>query len=101
MDNINSQVAKQAAEVSADAAKISAQAAKAAALEESRCTVLEAVIPGGNEYTATEKLWVDNETLKPVQFIIYDAKGNETYHFNYHTFDYNVELEDSLFKITE
>ena len=34
MDNINSQVAKQAAEVSADAAKISAQAAKAAALEE-------------------------------------------------------------------
>lgn len=73
----------------------------AAALEESHCTVLEAIIPGGNEYTATEKLWVDNETLKPVQFIIYDTKGNETYHFNYHTFDYNVELEDSLFKITE
>ncbi len=74
---------------------------EAAALDESRCTVLEAVIPGGNEYTATEKLWVDNETLKPVQFVIYDTKGNETYHLNYHTFDYNVELEDSLFKITE
>ncbi len=42
---------------------------EAAALDESRCTVLEAVIPGGNEYTATEKLWVDNETLKPVQFM--------------------------------
>ena len=74
---------------------------EAAALDESRCTVLEAVIPGGNEYTATEKLWVDNETLKPVQFIIYDSKGNETYHLSYHTFEYNVELDDSLFQIIE
>lgn len=72
---------------------------EAAALEESKCTVLEAVIPGGNTLLATEKLWVDNETLKPVQFIIYDEKGNETYHLNYHTFDYDVELDDSLFKI--
>lgn len=74
---------------------------EAAALDESRCTVLEAVIPGGNEYTATEKLWVDNETLKPVQFVIYDEKGNETYRLSYHTFDYNVTLDDNLFKITE
>ena len=74
---------------------------EAAALDESRCTVLEAVIPGGNEYTATEKLWVDNETLKPVQFIIYDSKENETYHLSYHTLEYNVELDDSLFQIIE
>lgn len=74
---------------------------EAAALDESRCTVLEAVIPEGNEYIATEKLWVDNETLKPVQFIIYDNKGNETYHLSYHTFEYNAELDDSLFQIIE
>lgn len=74
---------------------------EAAALDESRCTVLEAVIPGENEYIATEKLWVDNETLKPIQFIIYDNKGNETYCLSYHTFEYNVELDDSLFQIIE
>lgn len=74
---------------------------EAAALDESRCTVLEAVIPGGNQYTATEKLWVDNETLKPVQFVIYDDKGNETYHLSYHTFEYDAVLDDNLFKITE
>ena len=74
---------------------------EAAALDESRCTVLEAVIPGGNANMATEKLWVDNETLKPVQFVIYDKEGNETYRLTYHTFEYDAVLDESLFTIAQ
>ena len=74
---------------------------EAAALDESHCTVLEAVIPEGNANMATEKLWVDNETLKHVQFIIYDKEGNETYRLTYHTFEYDAVLDESLFTIAQ
>ncbi len=63
-----------------------------------RCTVLEAVIPGDHPYLATEKLWVDNETMKPVKLIVYDPDGGERIVVTYKTFEYNVELEDTLFK---
>ena len=67
-------------------------------LDESRCTVLEAVIPGGNRYTATEKMWIDNETLKPLKFVIYDADGNERYIITYNEFEYDPEMDDSVFR---
>jgi outer membrane lipoprotein-sorting protein len=62
------------------------------------CTVLEAVIPGDHPYLATEKLWVDNETLKPVKLIIYDPQGSERILVTYKTFEYNVALDDSVFQ---
>ena len=64
-------------------------------------TVLEAVIPGQNKYTATEKLWIDEETLNPVKLVIYDTEGKERYIIEYSDFKYNCDIDDNMFKITE
>ena len=69
--------------------------------DDSDCTVLEAVIPGGNPYLSTEKLWIDNETLKPTKFVIYDEDGTERYVVIYHDFEYNTVFEDGTFQIPE
>lgn len=70
-----------------------------AKFDEGKCTILEAVIPGENKYLATEKLWVDNESLKPKQLIIYDKENKERYIVLYNEFDYNVSLDENIFKI--
>lgn len=62
-------------------------------------TMLEAKIPGDHRYMAMERLWVNNETLKPVELIIYDEDGVERIIVNYESFEYNVKLEDSVFVI--
>ncbi len=72
-----------------------------AALDESKCVILEAVIPGGDPAISTEKLWVDRETLLPVRFIIYDASGKERYQMDYHEFTFNPQFDASLFTIEE
>ncbi len=66
-----------------------------------KCTVLEAIIPGNHPYLATEKLWIDNDTLLPVKLVIYDPDGSERIIVTYANFEYNIPLEDSLFTITE
>ena len=66
--------------------------------DESTCTVIEAVIPGGNKYSATEKLWVDNESIKPVKLVLYDSEGNERYIMEFDSFEYNKEFDQSLFE---
>ncbi len=68
-------------------------------MEEGQRTVLEATIPGSHPYLASEKLWVDNETLAPVQLIVYDPDGAERIVITYNSFEYNVELDNSLFTI--
>jgi outer membrane lipoprotein-sorting protein len=68
-------------------------------LGKGKCTVLEAVVPGTHPYLASEKLWIDNETFKPVQLIIYDPEEKERIIVTYMDFEYNVELEDTLFTI--
>ena len=74
---------------------------EAAALDESRCIVLEAVIPGNDPRLSTEKLWVDRTSLLPVRFIIYDTKGDASYCMDYSTFQFDPPLDDSLFTIGE
>lgn len=64
-----------------------------------RSTVLEAKIPGDEKYFSSEKLWIDNETFLPVQLIIYDQDEKERIIVTYKTFEYNVKLDDGLFKI--
>ena len=64
-------------------------------------TVLEAVIPGENKYTATEKLWIDEETLKPLKLVIYDTEGKERYIIEYKDFEYNIDIDENIFKIPE
>lgn len=63
----------------------------------SQCLILEAVIPGPNRYLSSEKLWIDENTLKPVKFIIYDSDGNERYILTYTEFEYNTQIDDNLF----
>ena len=72
-----------------------------AALDESKCVVLEAIIPEANEALATEKLWVDTETLLPVRLCIYGENGTETFCLDYSDFVYNPTLDDALFTIPE
>ena len=67
---------------------------------ESRCTVLEAVIPGDNKFTSTEKLWIDNETLNPVKLVIYDADGKEKYIIEYNEFQFDPEFEENIFSVS-
>ena len=74
---------------------------EAAALDESRCIILEAVIPGNDSHLSTEKLWVDRTSLLPVRFVIYNAKGNESYRMDFSAFQFDPPLDDTLFTITE
>ncbi len=67
--------------------------------DESQCTVLEAVIPGSNKFTSTEKLWIDNETLDPVKLVIYDSEGKERYILQFKQFEYNAQIDDSVFSV--
>ena len=71
----------------------------AAKLENDPCTVLEASIPGSHPYLASEKIWVDNKTLKPVKLIIYDPQGSERIIVTYNNFEYNISLNDSDFTV--
>ena len=59
--------------------------------------MLEAVIPGNNKYTSTEKLWIDNDTLDPVRLTIYDTEGKERYIIDYDKFEYNCDIEEGTF----
>jgi outer membrane lipoprotein-sorting protein len=68
-------------------------------MDEGQCTVLEAILPGNHPYLSSEKLWVDNKTSKPVKLVIYDPDGSERIIVTYGAFEYNVELDDSLFTI--
>jgi len=66
-------------------------------LDDEPCTVLEANIPGEHPYLRREKLWVDNNSLKPVKFVIYDPNGAERIVVTYKTFEYNINLKDEIF----
>lgn len=62
-------------------------------------TVLEAMIPEGGKYLATEKLWISNKTLNPAQLVIYDTEGKERIIVKYGEFKYNVDLDASMFQL--
>ncbi|MDR2166445.1 MAG: hypothetical protein LBE35_01165 [Clostridiales bacterium] len=70
----------------------------AATLDEALTTVLEAPIPGEHPYLATSRLWVDNETLKPIQLTIYDSSGTERVIVAYNAFEFDAEMDDGLFR---
>lgn len=72
-----------------------------AALDESRCVILEAIIPGNDGALASEKLWVDRKTHLPLRFIIYNADGEKRYQLDYSSFTYDPQFDASLFTIKE
>ena len=70
-----------------------------AAAESGLATVLEAMIPGEHPYMRTSKLWVCNNTLLPLRLVIYDADGVERVIVVYENFEFNVDLDDNLFRV--
>ncbi|MDO4530359.1 MAG: hypothetical protein Q4C06_00120 [Bacillota bacterium] len=74
---------------------------EAAALEDSQCILLEAVIPGRDTALASEKLWIDRSTLLPVRLAIFDAEEKEHYRLDYTTFTFNPQFDAALFTIEE
>lgn len=68
-------------------------------MNKEQCTILEAQIPGEHPYLSSEKLFVDNKTQKPVELIIYDKDNSERIIVTFNSFEYNIEMEDALFKI--
>ena len=73
----------------------------AAALDEGLTTVLEATIPGDHPYMATQSLWVNNETRIPIQMKIFDQNGTERIIVIFNSFEYNVNIDDSMFQIQQ
>ena len=71
----------------------------AAAMDEGLTTVLEATVPGGHPYMATQSLWVNNETQLPVQMKIFDQSGTERIIVIFNSFEYNVDIGDEMFQI--
>ena len=71
----------------------------AASMEEGLTTVLEATVPGEHPYMATQRLWVKNDTQLPVQMIVYDQNGAERIIVIFNSFEYNVNIEDSMFTV--
>ena len=72
-----------------------------ASFDSSKCIVLEAVIPGNDDGLATEKLWIDRESLLPVRFVIYDADDKERYRMDYHEFTFHPQFDADTFRIAE
>ena len=66
-------------------------------LEEGEITILEASISGNHQYMSRQTLWIDNKTLNPMRLIVSNSSGQETIVVTYSSFEYNIELEDSLF----
>lgn len=62
-------------------------------------TVMETVVPGNHPYLASQRLWVDNQTLNPARLTIYDREGGERVIVNFKSFEYNVEFDDSVFSL--
>jgi outer membrane lipoprotein-sorting protein len=72
-----------------------------ATVDEALATVIEAAIPGDNPHMATERLYVDNETLLPIRLIIFDSNGAERIVVIYNTFEYNVNIAENTFQIQQ
>ena len=66
---------------------------------EGQYTILEASIPGSHPYLATQKLWICNDTITPAKMIIFDPSGTERVIITYHNFEYNINLDNSIFTV--
>lgn len=67
--------------------------------EEDNALIFETVIPGGNRYAASEKLWVDKASLLPTKLVIYDQDGKERYLIDYQEFTFDASFAPDFFAI--
>lgn len=72
---------------------------ESASIDQSKCTVLEADIPGDNKFIAKEKLWVDNESMTPLRLVIYDDEGGERIRADIEDFQYNCSIDEDKFVV--
>ena len=63
-------------------------------------TVMETVVPGNHPYLASQRLWVDNQTLNPARLTIYDREGGERVIVNFKSFEYNIEFDEAVFSLS-
>lgn len=68
-------------------------------LDNSVCTVLEAIVPGNNRYFSSEKLYVSNETNLPVKLVIYDEDDIARIVLSYDQFVINPTLDEEIFSV--
>jgi outer membrane lipoprotein-sorting protein len=77
--------------------KSSDKSVATASLDGAKFTVLEADIEGEGKYIASEKLWVNNETMLPESLVIFDDEGKERIKVAFSDFEYNPELTEDEF----
>jgi len=68
-------------------------------MEEGLRTILEATVPGSPPYLAISCLWVDNETLFPVELVVFDQDDAMRIIVTYHVLELNVNLDDGHFTL--
>ncbi len=68
-------------------------------LDEGLYTVLEANISGEHPLISSEKLWINNKTLLPEKLVVYDKNNLETIKVEYVDFEYNPNLDNSIFQV--
>ena len=68
-------------------------------IEGGQHTILEASIPGDHPYLSKQRLHICNQSLLPIKMQILDPEGNERVIVTYHSFEYNIELEDAIFTV--
>ena len=68
-------------------------------MEQGLRTVLEAPVPGSHPYMAVARLWIDNETLRPVKLIVFDPDNVARMVVTYHVIEFNVTLDAELFRL--
>lgn len=62
--------------------------------------VIVTEIPGNHAYFSKEWLWMDIETKKPILLQIFDRQDDLRIEVKYTEFEYNPEIEDDLFTLT-
>lgn len=62
-------------------------------------TILDAIIPSGNKFLASEKLWINGESGNPEKLIVYTADGKEKIVVKFSNFKYNESIDDSIFSV--
>lgn len=69
--------------------------------QEEEFIVFETSIFGGNSEYSSEKLFLEKKSGNPVRLVIYNDKGSEQVREEFSEFEYNPEMSDGEFKISE
>ena len=67
--------------------------------EDDNVTVLEIQLDGNNIYRASQKLWIDNQTLKPIRLETFDVNGTSLITVTFTEFNLNTNISDEIFNI--